>query len=196
MIAGLLLAAGYSRRFGGDKLLAPLHGRPLIVWSAETIAAEVEALYVVVPAGDVARRAAVAALGPVVVEHERRDEGMASSIGAGVAALPGSVEAVIIALADQPLVAPEVIRRLRDRWRGGGVTAVAPRYRDGQGNPVLFGRPAFGALRQLGGDRGARAVLAGLGAAAAFLDVDDPMPIDVDTPEALRAAASLMATRR
>ena len=71
MIAGLLLAAGRGARFGGDKLLAELAGRPVIHWSAATVGAEVDALYVVVPAGDVARRAAVASLAAVIVEHPR-----------------------------------------------------------------------------------------------------------------------------
>ena len=190
MIAGLLLAAGRSRRFGGDKLLAPLRGRPVLSWSASALASAVDVLYVVLPAGDEARRAALAPLTPYVVEHARRDEGLGSSIGAGVAALPTGVEAVVVMLADQPLVSRAVIGRLLDRWREGGAAAVAPRYRDGQGHPVLFGRSTFDALRALSGDRGARAVLEALGEALAFVEVDEPMPIDVDTPAALLALAA------
>ena len=190
MIAGLLLAAGRSRRFGGDKLLAPLRGRPVIEWSASALASSVDALYVVLPAGDEARRTALAPFAPHVVEHARRDEGLGSSIGAGVAALPAGVEAVVVALADQPLVSRAVIGRLLERWREGGAAAVAPRYRDGQGHPVLFGRSTFGALRALSGDRGARVVLDSLAEALALVEVDEARPIDVDTPAALRALAA------
>jgi len=191
VIAALLLAAGRSERFGGDKLLAPLHGRPVLFWSAAAIATEVDALYLVVPPGAAARVSAVEGIPSVVVEHAGRDAGMASSIGAGVAALPAGVEAVLIALADQPLVSPDVVRRLCARWRDGGVDAVVPRYRDGRGHPVLFGRATFSALTALTGDSGARAVLDSLGDAVAVVPVEDTTPVDVDTPEALRALAAV-----
>jgi molybdenum cofactor cytidylyltransferase len=190
VIAGLLLAAGRSSRFGGDKLLAPLHGRPVLFWSAATIATEVDALYVVVPPDAPERVQVFAGIPAVVVEHPGRDEGMASSIRAGMAALPADVEAVVIALADQPLVAPEVVRRLRERWREGGVSAVVPRYRDGRGHPVLFGRATFDALAALDGDAGGRALLDELGDAVALVLVDSGRPVDVDTPDALHALAA------
>lgn len=194
MIAGLLLAAGRSTRFGGDKLLALLRGQPVIFWSAAALASSVDALYVVLPAGDVARKAALTSLSATIVEHARHDEGMGSSIGAGVAALPEAVDAVVIVLADQPLVSRKVIRAVCERWREGGAAAVVPRYRDGRGHPVLFGRPTFEALSTLRGNRGARAVLTGLtgrGDGLAVIEVDDAMPIDVDTPHALRALVAV-----
>jgi molybdenum cofactor cytidylyltransferase len=191
VIAALLLAAGRSVRFGGDKLLAPLHGRPVLFWSAAAIAREVDTLYLVVPPGESARISALEGIPSVIVEHAGHDDGMAGSIGAGVAALPAEAEAVLIALADQPLVSPEVVRRLCARWREGGVAAVVPRYRDGRGNPVLFGRATFGALTALTGDSGGRAVLDSLGDALAEVPVDDTIPVDVDTPDALRALAQV-----
>ncbi len=187
MIAGLLLAAGRSARFGGDKLLAPLHGRALLTWSAAAIAPAVDVLYVVVPPADPARIAALDGIPCVVVAHAGRDAGMASSIRAGIAALPVEIEAVVIALGDQPFVAPEVVRRLGERWRAGRVSAVVPAYRDGHGHPVLFDRALFPRLSLLEGDGGARPLLDALGADLALLPVDDRRPVDVDTPEALRA---------
>ena len=189
MIAGLLLAAGRSARFGGDKLLAPLHGRALLTWSAAAIAPAVDALYVVLPPDDAARMAALDGIPCMVVPHAGRDAGLASSIRAGIAALPADAEAVVIALGDQPFVATEVVRRLRERWRAGGAAAVVPAYRDGQGHPVLFDRTLFPRLSVLEGDGGARPLLDALGGAMALLPVDARRPVDVDTPEALRAIA-------
>jgi molybdenum cofactor cytidylyltransferase len=189
MIAGLLLAAGRSTRFGGDKLLAPLRGHPVLFWSAARLAAEVDRLYLVVPAASEQRVEALVGIPAVVVKHAGCDAGMASSIGAGIAALPAEIEAVVIALADQPLIVPDVVRRLVRRWRAGGVTAVAPSYDDGRGHPVLFGRAAFGALAALEGDTGARAVLDSLGDAVALVTVEGSIPLDVDTPDALRVLA-------
>jgi molybdenum cofactor cytidylyltransferase len=126
-----------------------------------------------------------------LVEHGGRDDGMASSIRAGIDALPDDVQAVVIALADQPLVSAQVVRALCDRWRTAPTSAVVPRYRDGHGHPVLFDRACFAALRELEGDRGARALLERLGDRRALVDVDAAMPVDVDTPDALRALAAV-----
>lgn len=186
MIAGLLLAAGRSSRFGGDKLLALVDGAPVLSWSAAALAAEVDALFLVVPPDAASRLLVVTGVEAITVEHARRDDGLASSIRAGVAALPSHVEAVVIALADQPFVSPGVVRRLRERWSVGGVTAVAPRYRDGRGHPVLFGRSVFPALQALTGDEGAKTLLESLGPGLALVDIDEAMPADVDTPHALR----------
>jgi molybdenum cofactor cytidylyltransferase len=190
MIAGLLLGAGRGSRFGGDKLLAPLRGQPVMFWSAATLGSMVDSLYVVLPPGDEGRRAALSSLPCTMVEHAGRDDGLGSSIGAGVAALAEDAEAVVVVLADQPLVSREAIRTVRERWREGGVEAVSPHYRDGPGHPVLFGRSTFAALRALQGDRGARDLLERLGDSVAIVPVDETKPIDVDTPEALRLLAA------
>ena len=192
MIAGLLLAAGRSTRFGGDKLLAPLRRHPVLFWSAAAIATEVDTLYVVVPADAPARAAALEGIPAMLIEHPGRDEGMASSIRIGVAALPADAMAVVIALADQPLISPLVVRALCDRWRSRPTAAVVPQYRDGQGHPVLFDRSQFGALGALTGDRGARVLLASLGEQRAVVGIDAAMPVDVDTPAALGALVRVM----
>ncbi|MEO8623415.1 MAG: nucleotidyltransferase family protein [bacterium] len=186
MIAGLLLAAGRSKRFGADKLCAKLNGKAVIRWSAGALA-PLECLYVVMPPGADAVVQALSRLDVRFVVNLGRDEGMSSSIRVGIAALPDAVEAVVIALADQPLAAESVTRALCDRWNMGGVAAVAPMYSDGRGHPVLFGRECFDALRALRGDVGARAVLESLGERVALVEMAEPMPADVDTPEALVA---------
>lgn len=185
MIAGLLLAAGRSRRFGSDKLCAKLDGSAVIRWSAKALAS-LDELYVVVPPGADALMQALSRLDVRFVVNLARDEGMASSIRAGVAALSDDATAVVIALADQPRVNPAIVSALCERWKQGDVSAVAPVYPEGQGNPVLFGRETFDALLALRGDIGARTVLESLGARAATIPVDHAMPIDVDTQDALQ----------
>jgi molybdenum cofactor cytidylyltransferase len=186
VIAGLLLAAGRSTRFGADKLCAKLNGKAVVRWSAMALAGAVDEVYVVVPPGADALIQALSRLDVRFVVNLGRDEGMASSIRAGVAALPADAEAVVIALADQPLVSPEVIRALADRWRAGDVAATAPMYSDGRGHPVLFGRDNFEALSALRNDVGARGVLDGLGDRVGLVSVSGAMPVDVDTVEVLR----------
>ena len=184
MIAGLLLAAGRSRRFGADKLCAKLNGKAIIRWSVQVLS-PLDVVYVVVPPGADLVTQALSRLDVRFVINLARDEGIASSIRAGVAALPDDVEAVAIALADQPLASPEVTKALSARWTAGGVSAVAPTYHDGAGHPVLFGRVCFDNLARLEGDVGARSVLRALGERAAYVPIDADMPADVDTPEVL-----------
>ncbi|CAN5913516.1 hypothetical protein BH11GEM1_BH11GEM1_03950 [soil metagenome] len=192
MIAGLLLAAGRSRRFGADKLCAKLDGKAVIRWSM-TALSPLDSVYVVIPPGADAVTQALSRLDVRFVVNLGRDEGMASSIRAGIAALPNDVAAVVISLADQPRGSAAVTTALVDRWRAGDVDAVVPSYLDGRGHPVLFGRACFPDLLALRGDVGARGVIEALGARAATIAVPAPMPVDVDTPEAL---AALQLARR
>ena len=192
MIAGLLLAAGRSTRFGADKLTAKLHGKAVVRLSMRALS-PLDAVYVVVPPAADAITQALSRLDVRFVINLARDEGMASSIRAGVAALDPDVEAVVVALGDQPLTSPEVTEALRDRWARGGVSAVVPMYADGQGHPVLFDRTCFADLATLRGDRGARELLRDLGARCAVVPVAGNAPADVDTAEALAMLQSQLS---
>lgn len=189
MIAGLLLASGASRRFGSNKLVAPLGGRAVVRWSAEALADAVDETWVVVPPRSTELRAALDGLRLRWVENAAAHDGLASSIRAGIAALPDETEAVVITLGDQPTIDGDVIRRVVAVWRAAPASrgAVVTSYADGRGHPALFGAALFPALQALEGDRGARELLASLGEAVAVVDVPSGRPADVDTPEALES---------
>ncbi|MBA3672151.1 MAG: nucleotidyltransferase family protein [Gemmatimonadaceae bacterium] len=189
MIAGVLLAAGSSSRFGAQKLVAPLRGRAVIEWSLGTLASAVDECWVVVPSLDdavavVVRRAEGRAH---IVANVDRHGGIASSIVAGVSALPADCDAAVIALGDEPLIAAAVVMTMVRRFVADDHDAVMPNYRDGPGRPVLFSRALFPALVSLRGDRGAADLLRAVGPRVCRVDVDVPGPRDVDTVDALGA---------
>ena len=94
----------------------------------------------------------------------------------------------MVALGDQPLPDPGVIRRLVAAFRTTGRPIAVPVYRDGRGNPVLFAAALFDELRAVDGDQGGRGVIARDPARVAEVPVDAPMPADIDTPEDYEAA--------
>ena len=194
MIAGLLLASGASRRFGSNKLVAPVRGQPVVRWSAAALAAAVDQTWVVVPEHDVEVHAALDGQPVRWVDNPDAHEGMASSLRAGVSALPSDIEAVVITLGDQPLIDADVICRVVAEWRRApaGKRAVVAVYEDGRGHPALFGASLFPVLCALDGDRGARTLLASLGDAVTGVEVAGARPADVDTPEALEALARVL----
>jgi molybdenum cofactor cytidylyltransferase len=169
---------------GRVKLLLALEGRPVVRHAAERVLASGVAplLAVVGPhAADV--EAALAGLPVEIVVNRNPEAGQASSLVAGVRALPAATAAVVVTLGDQPYLSPEVVRDLISALQSTGKAIAAPRYRDGLGNPVVFRAEVFPELLALEGDRGARAVVERDPARVALVEIDRPMPDDVDTPE-------------
>ena len=183
-IAGIVLAAGLSRRMGEAKLLLPLEGRPVVRHVAERLlGAGLDPVVVVAGAEHLAIGAALAGLAVKLVVNPRPEAGQASSIRVGIAALPPDTAAALVALGDQPFVAGEIIAALLAAHERTGKAIVAPRYRDGRGNPVLFAKEVFPEIEHLSGDEGARSVVERDPGRVALVELDLPMPQDLDTPE-------------
>jgi molybdenum cofactor cytidylyltransferase len=190
-IAGVVLAAGLSRRMGRAKLLLPLEGRPVIRITVESVLAAGVAPVVVVTGTQHRELAeALAGLPVTLVNNPAPEAGQAGSIRIGIRALPHDTEAVCIALGDQPFVPSRVMTALLAALRTTSKAVVAPRYRDGRGNPVLFRRETFAELLEVSGDQGARSVIERDPSRVALVEFDDPMPQDVDTPEDYRRLRS------
>jgi molybdenum cofactor cytidylyltransferase len=187
--AGILLAAGAGRRFGGAKQLAELHGRPLLEHAVRALSAAPGIDRVVVVLGahaeEIQRRVELSPAEPVVCPDWA--EGMSASLRCGLEALaPHAPEAVVITLGDQPLITAEVVAAVMAQ--GGGAPAARAVYDGAPGHPVLLRRELFPRLRELRGDQGARDLLASL--PVVRVEVGHLCrPDDVDTPEQLDALA-------
>jgi molybdenum cofactor cytidylyltransferase len=168
---------------GRPKLLLPLpDGRPVLKASVEAVlAAGVDDVVVVLGCEAETVGRAVAELPVRTVLNPRYAEGQSTSVRAGLDALRPATAGALIALGDQPLADPQVIRRVVAAYRTHGRPIVVPRYRDGRGHPVLFAAAVFDELRAVTGDQGGRTVIARDPARVAEVPVDVPIPADVDT---------------
>ena len=186
MIAGIVLAAGQSSRLGRPKQLLPLQGEPLLRHTLRAILASSldDVLVVVGHEADVVREA-IADLPVRVVFNPEFATGQSTSVRAGLDALASDTNAAMFLLGDQPTVDPQVIDSLIDAWQKTKSPVVAPKYRDGIGNPVLFDRAIFPKLTALRGDTGARKIVRAHQQRGRLhvVEITDPAPPDIDTED-------------
>jgi molybdenum cofactor cytidylyltransferase len=154
----------------------------------QVLAADLDDVVVVLGREAEAVASALRGLPIRTVVNPRYAEGQSTSLRAGLDALAQDTEAAVVALGDQPLPDPRLLRQLVEAFRASGRPIVAPLYRDGRGNPVLFASSVFDELRRVEGDRGGRPVVARDPARVAEVPVDAPMPADIDTPDDYEAA--------
>jgi molybdenum cofactor cytidylyltransferase len=182
-ITGLLLAAGVSERFGSNKLLANLDGQPLVLHSAKTLKA-CEMTIAVVRANDHRLQQLLQQAGISIVINHRAEDGMGSSIAAGVKASRES-DGWCILPADMPAIQKSTTQVIVDALRGGAQLAV-PSYQTHRGHPVGFSKLFGNRLELLNGEIGARSILAAHPDQVVRLAVDDPGILqDIDRPEDL-----------
>jgi len=185
VVSGILLAAGRSLRFGGDKLLHPLaDGTPMAAAALRALQAAVSDVVAVVRDSDSQLAALLAREGARVVPCPRADRGLGASLAWGVTRAPDG-NGWVIALADMPFVRTETIVEVVRALESGAAIA-APFFQSRRGHPVGFAAAFGDELRTLDGDEGARALLQRHAAQLARVEVDDPGVLrDVDTPQDL-----------
>jgi nicotine blue oxidoreductase len=191
-VAGVLLAAGSGSRLGQPKALVMLAG--------QSLAARGIALLRAGGAGPVVVVTGAAALADrpddvLCVHNPDWPTGMGSSLAAGLAAVPSGCDAAIVALADQPLVGPESVRRLIAAHQAGASVAVA--CYDGQPrNPVLISREHWPeVVAMAAGDVGARPFLRRHPDLVTRIECGDTgRPDDIDSPDDLARVEELLAT--
>jgi molybdenum cofactor cytidylyltransferase len=189
-VGGILLAAGYSTRFRGDKQLALFQGTPLILRAAVALKASGAdpIVGVIRPRMHVHQKLLLEA-GIAFAINENPSEGLASSISSGLEFHKlAELGAILLSSCDQPLVTGKHLHELIQVWRDGRAAAVASAYSDTIGVPAVFGSELFSQLSDLRGDRGAGQLLRQLPNVATI--VLPEAAFDIDTPEELKELES------
>ena len=190
----LLLAAGEGSRFGGAKQLAEIAGEPMVRRTARVLLETDVPVLVVTGAYAEEVEAVLDDLPLGLARCEDWQLGMGQSLAAGVRLLTRTfphASAVLVCLADQPLLASAMLRGMLGRHRAVPRRILATEHLGVQGPPVLFPRDCFNRLAALSGPHGARALLKQETARVeAFAS---PAWIDVDTPEDLLQVRAIVA---
>ena len=181
-LAAIVLAAGESTRFGATKQLARLDGEPLCLRAIRSAEAICGPRTVLVTGHD---RAAVASacepLAGFMVFNPDYRLGLSSSLAAGVRAIRDVSDAVLIMLADQPMISVEHLSTLAATWSASSDSIVASGYADTAGPPVVFPKRFYAALLSMEGDRGAKGVIADNAGHAIVVECAEAA-VDVDRP--------------
>jgi molybdenum cofactor cytidylyltransferase len=179
-VAGLVLAAGGSRRLGRPKQLLPYRGATLLDHTVSTARdCGFDQLVVALGGGAEEVRGRVDLAGADVVVNDGYGEGCSSSIAIALDALDRTATVLVLLLGDQPGVAPETVRALL-AGRGDAPLAVC-RYDDGRGHPFAFDRSTFADLRALHGDKAVWKLLDRRADAVVEVPIPGRVPLDVDT---------------
>lgn len=193
-VAGIILAAGESKRFGQPKQLLDWKGEPFVRAVAKTaLEAGLSPVLIVTGANAEQVQQAIADLHITPINNEEWKRGQGSSIKAAIKSpllhSDRRIGAAIFLLTDQPQVTASILRALVEKHAEGLYPVVAPMVMDQRANPVLFDRATFPDLMTLEGDVGGRAIFHKH--RVEYLPWhDDRLLLDVDTPEMYRRLLS------
>lgn len=185
-VAGLVLAAGCSRRFGSDKRCARLSsGQTLLAASLALPCAQLEEVWMVLRPEDDSTALGVPSQVQVIRSADS-ELGMGHSLASGVLHISqvAMANAIAVFLGDMPWIGADSLGYLLAQASPEHI--VVPTFKEQPGHPVLFGRRFWPALQGLTGDAGAKSVLGANPQAVRYLPLNDPGILrDIDVPQSL-----------
>jgi molybdenum cofactor cytidylyltransferase len=186
-VAGILLAAGTSSRMGSNKLLFDLGGESVLRGAARrALDGGLAPLFVVLGHQEEKARRELDGLPCRIVVNPKYEQGINSSLKAGVAALtalPEDVQAAMVMLADMPFVSAEMIAGLIARYRSTEAPLVISDYEGVNAPPMLYDRSLFGELQTMTGEGCGRQVVQRHRHEAEVLAWPAAALADLDVPE-------------
>jgi molybdenum cofactor cytidylyltransferase len=185
MISAIILAAGRVERMGESKLFSQLGGKPVLQWVLESaLAADLDEVICVTRELNSARR-------QINIADERlfwlinyaADRGQSTSVIAGLWAANPTSDGVMFLRGDQPLVRPELINALIEKFEDTAAWIVAPKFNGEVRNPILFHRKLYPELLQLTGDHNGRPLVDKHKRKTALLEWSEEISfLDIDVP--------------
>ena len=178
-IGAIVLAAGFSTRFGSSKLLAPLHdGRTVFQKTLDRVA-EVFPERFVVTRPELAEELQKQTPDTAIRSFEHAERGMGATLAFAATGL-GDWSGCVICLGDMPFVKSSTYRIIAEQLTETSI--VVPTFDGKMGNPVAFSSSYFTELAELEGDSGGRSLIQRHSQAVNHLPVDDPGILqDIDT---------------
>jgi len=187
---GILLAAGFSRRFGAsNKLLQPMaDGRPIALAAAQNLIQAIPTCIAVVRPENTALAALLQQAGLTVLACKESEQEMADSLSAAIrfsTNFEAANHGLVIALADMPYIQPATIRTIANSLNSSESITI-PTYHGQRGHPVGFAAKYRSELENLQGDEGARSIVKRYADAVRLLACEDAgILADIDTPQDL-----------
>jgi molybdenum cofactor cytidylyltransferase len=186
-ICGLILAAGGSSRLGRPKQLVQAQGKSLLEQAIiNALKTSLQQVHVVLGARFDQIEASVSHLPVAIIRNRQWQEGIGSSISAGIRSIlrEGEYDAVLIMLCDQLHINTPHLQALINAYLHKEVTIVATAYGEQTGVPALFDQKLFSQLEQLSGDTGAKKILQQHTDSLQSIQFEQAIA-DIDTPEDL-----------
>jgi molybdenum cofactor cytidylyltransferase len=188
MTGAIVPAAGLSSRMGRNKLLMRFREKSLVERAVDTlVASDVDEIVVVLGYEADQVRDLLEGKGVKFVYNANFHQGLSTSVRAGIAAVSNAPDAIMIYLADQPLLEPreinQLIRSFEDAKKSGK-SIVVPFFAGQRGNPVILAASYREAVLDIAGDVGCRRIIRKHPEAVYSVEMEtDHVIRDVDTPE-------------
>lgn len=160
MISAILLAAGKSRRMGRPKLLMPFGQSTIVEQAIDNLLGSVVDEVIVVLGHGAEEAIKTLVTKPVkLMTNPDYEQGMSTSIIAGLTLVDSQVQAVMLALGDQPLINSQTINKLVKEFYNHDKGIVLPTCLGRRGHPIIFAIKYKEKLRELRGDMGGRQII-------------------------------------
>jgi molybdenum cofactor cytidylyltransferase len=188
--AGIVLAAGQSRRMGTDnKMLVEIDGKPMarhVV--AAALSSELDQVFVVTGHEPDDVKDSLKNLDVEFINNPEFAQGLSTSVNSGISALETNFESAVILLGDMPYVDAVMINELLASQKSDLPPIAVSTYKGKRGNPVCWPVRFFDELLHIQGDTGARHIIGANADQVVEIEIGEAAALDLDTPEAVAAA--------